>query len=98
MWQPFGCYLLEDIMGFPDRIERTVELAHPLGKVWAALTTAEGLGAWFGNEAPIDLRPRGSARIRWAVVEPPPSRVDRRDGPTLPASTCPTSTPPHPTP
>ena len=40
-------------MGFPDRIERTVELAHPPVKVWAALTTAEGLGAWFGNEATI---------------------------------------------
>jgi uncharacterized protein YndB with AHSA1/START domain len=25
-------------MGFPDRIERTVELAHRPGKVWAALT------------------------------------------------------------
>ena len=36
-------------MGFPDRIERTVELAHPPGKVWAALTTAEGLAAWFAN-------------------------------------------------
>ena len=32
-------------MGFPDRIERTVEVAHPPGKVWAALTTAEGLAA-----------------------------------------------------
>jgi uncharacterized protein YndB with AHSA1/START domain len=41
-------------MGFPDRIERTVELAHPPAKVWAALTTAEGLAAWFGNEAAID--------------------------------------------
>jgi uncharacterized protein YndB with AHSA1/START domain len=38
-------------MGFPDRIERTVELAHPPAKAWAALTTAEGLAAWFGNEA-----------------------------------------------
>ncbi len=52
-------------MGFPDRIERTVELAHPPVKVWAALTTAEGLGAWFGDEATIDLRPGGSARMRW---------------------------------
>jgi hypothetical protein len=24
-------------MGFPDRIERTLELAHPPAKVWAAL-------------------------------------------------------------
>jgi uncharacterized protein YndB with AHSA1/START domain len=52
-------------MGFPDRIERTVELAHPPEKVWAALTTAEGLAAWFGNEAEIDLRPGGAARMRW---------------------------------
>ena len=53
-------------MAFPDRIERTVELAHPPVKVWAALTTAEGLGAWFGDEAVIDLRPGGSARMRWS--------------------------------
>ena len=31
-------------MGFPDRIERTVELAHPPGEVWAASATV-GLGA-----------------------------------------------------
>ena len=43
-------------MGFPDRIERTVQIAHPPSKVWAALTTAEGLAAWFGNEASIDMR------------------------------------------
>ena len=52
-------------MGFPDRIERTVEIAHPPDTVWAALTTAEGLGAWFGNEAAIDLRPGGSAWMKW---------------------------------
>src|ERR1700691_4043378 len=43
------------VMGFPDRIERTVELAHSPARVWAALTTAEGLAAWFGDEATIDL-------------------------------------------
>ena len=53
-------------MPFPDRIERTVELAHPPEKVWAALTTAEGLAAWFGNEAGIDLRPGGTAWMKWA--------------------------------
>jgi len=52
-------------MGFPDRIERTMQLAHPPERVWAALTTAEGLAAWFGNEATIDLRPGGAARMRW---------------------------------
>ncbi len=40
-------------MGFPDRIERTVELAHPPDAAWAALTTAGGLGAWFGDEADV---------------------------------------------
>jgi len=52
-------------MAFPDRIERTVEIAHPPAEVWAALTTAAGLGAWFGQEATIDLRPGGAAQVRW---------------------------------
>ncbi|MFL6073787.1 MAG: SRPBCC domain-containing protein [Mycobacteriales bacterium] len=52
-------------MGFPDRIERVVEIAHPPTKVWTALTTAEGLGSWFGDEATIDLRPGGAARMTW---------------------------------
>ena len=52
-------------MGFPDRIERTVELAAPPEKVWVALTTAEGLAAWFGNTVTIDLRPGGSAQMKW---------------------------------
>jgi len=52
-------------MSFPDRIERTVELAHPPATVWAALTTAEGLAGWFGNEAGIDLRPGGVAWMRF---------------------------------
>jgi uncharacterized protein YndB with AHSA1/START domain len=47
---------VEVIVGFPDRIERTVELAHPPAKVWAALTTAEG---------GIELRPGGSAWMKW---------------------------------
>ncbi|MGV9674118.1 SRPBCC domain-containing protein [Nocardia sp. NPDC003482] len=52
-------------MGFPDRIERTIELAHPPAKVWTALTTPEGLGTWFGDEAGIELRPGGKAWMRW---------------------------------
>jgi uncharacterized protein YndB with AHSA1/START domain len=54
-------------MGFPDRIERTVELAHPPEKVWAALTTAEGLRSWFGDVAEIDLRPGGAASMTWTA-------------------------------
>jgi len=70
-------------MGFPDRIERTVELAHPPGQVWAALTTAEGLGAWFGHEAAIDLRPGGSARMRWTDGFTVDMRVERVEEPTV---------------
>jgi uncharacterized protein YndB with AHSA1/START domain len=70
-------------MGFPDRIERTVELAHPPVEVWAALTTAEGLGAWFGNEATIDLRPGGTARMRWTGGPTVDMRVERVEEPTV---------------
>jgi uncharacterized protein YndB with AHSA1/START domain len=70
-------------MGFPDRIERTVEVAHPPGKVWAALTTAEGLGAWFGNEATIDLRPGGAAHMRWDHGFTADLRVERVEEPTV---------------
>ena len=64
-------------MAFPDRIERTVEIAHPPAKVWAALTTAEGLSAWFGNDAKIDLRPGGSASMRWDSGNTAEMRVER---------------------
>src|SRR6476646_3395380 len=72
--QPDGCYTLlrnrrvairsrRYEMGFPDQIERTVEIAHPPAMVWAALTTAEGLGSWFGHAATIDLRSGGAATM-----------------------------------
>ena len=64
-------------MGYPDRIERTVEIAHPPAKVWDALTTAEGLGAWFGDEATLDLRPGGSGRMTWTSGESTDFRVER---------------------
>ena len=71
-------------MGFPDRIERTVEIAHPPEKVWAALTTAEGLGAWFGDEATIDLRPGGAAQMRWTAEGfTAEMRVDRVEEPRV---------------
>jgi len=74
---------MEDVMPFPDRIERTVELAHPPSKVWTALTTADGLGAWFGNEATIDLRPGGSGWMRWTEGFSADMRVERVEEPTV---------------
>ena len=70
-------------MGFPDRIERTVEFAHPPAAVWAALTTAEGLGAWFGDEAAIDLLPGGAAWMKWAGRYTVDMRVERVEEPTV---------------
>jgi uncharacterized protein YndB with AHSA1/START domain len=70
-------------MGFPDRIERTVELAHPPAAVWAAITTAEGLAAWFGQEAAIDLRPGGEARLTWTEGPSVGLRVERVEDPTV---------------
>jgi uncharacterized protein YndB with AHSA1/START domain len=76
-------------MAFPDRIERTLELAHPPARVWAALTTAEGLAAWFGNTAVIDLRPGGAARMTWADGPAVDMRVERVEEPTVFAFTWP---------
>jgi uncharacterized protein YndB with AHSA1/START domain len=70
-------------MGFPDRIERTVEIAHPPDKVWAALTTAEGLAAWFGDEAAIDLRPGGSAWMKWGSGHAAEMRIERVEEPRV---------------
>jgi len=75
-------------VAFPDRIERTVELAHPPSAVWAALTTAEGLSAWFGKEATIDLRPGGSARMSWDNGHIADMRVERVEEPRLFGYTC----------
>jgi uncharacterized protein YndB with AHSA1/START domain len=74
---------MEAPVAFPDRIERTIELAQPPGQVWAALTTAEGLGTWFGNEARIDLRPGGSARMSWTGGPTVDMRVERAEEPTV---------------
>src|SRR6266849_5054006 len=70
-------------MGFPDRIERTVEIAHPPARVWAALTTAEGLGTWFGNAATIDLRPGGAAEMTWTSGDKASMRIERVEEPTV---------------
>jgi uncharacterized protein YndB with AHSA1/START domain len=70
-------------MGFPDRIERTVRVAQPPAAVWAALTTAEGLSAWFGNEASIELRPGGLAWMKWNHGFTADMRVERVEEPKV---------------
>ena len=69
--------------GVSDRIERSVELAHPPDKLWAALTTAEGLGAWFGDKATIDPRPGGAGRMTFASGLSVDIRVERVEEPRV---------------
>jgi uncharacterized protein YndB with AHSA1/START domain len=70
-------------MGFPDRIERSVELAHPPSKVWAALTTPQGLSAWFGDRASIDLRLGGAAHMTFRSGVTVDMRVERVEEPSV---------------
>jgi uncharacterized protein YndB with AHSA1/START domain len=70
-------------MGFPNQIERTVDIEHPPARVWAALTTAEGLGTWFGNTATIDLRPGGAAQMTWTSGEKASMRIERVEEPIV---------------
>ena len=70
-------------MAFPDRIERTVQLSHPPEKVWQALTTAEGLGTWFGNSAEVDLRVGGEARLRWDSGDTATLTIERLEPPRV---------------
>jgi uncharacterized protein YndB with AHSA1/START domain len=70
-------------MGFPDRIERTIRVERALDDVWAAITTAEGLGTWFGQSAEIDLRVGGAATLRWDGGHQANLRIERLEPPTV---------------
>jgi uncharacterized protein YndB with AHSA1/START domain len=50
----------------PEQIEREILIEAPVAKVWAAVTTAEHMGTWFGNAgASVDLRPGGAMTCSW---------------------------------
>jgi uncharacterized protein YndB with AHSA1/START domain len=70
-------------MAFPDRIERTMTLALPPREVWPALTTAEGLSAWFWERATIDLRPGGAATMTFGSGTTVAMRVERVEEPRV---------------
>ena len=70
-------------MGFPDRIERSIDLPHPPSAVWAALTTPDGLSAWFGDRATIDLRPGGAGQMTFKSGVTVDMRVERVEEPAV---------------
>ncbi|MBP2193233.1 SRPBCC domain-containing protein [Nocardia goodfellowii] len=81
---------MEAVLPVPDRIERELELPHPPEKVWNALTTAEGLGSWFGSRADIDdLRPGGTVRVWWHEDGPHTLRIQLVEPPSRFAFTWP---------
>ncbi len=52
-------------MPIPNTIVRTLDLAHPQEKVWAALTTIDGITGWFGSHADGEIAPGHDVRMRW---------------------------------
>jgi uncharacterized protein YndB with AHSA1/START domain len=49
------------------QIEREIDIAAPVEKVWAAITEASHLGTWFGDAgATVDLRPGGRITLSFA--------------------------------
>jgi uncharacterized protein YndB with AHSA1/START domain len=66
----------------PDTIEREITIGAPPQRVWELLTTAEHLGAWFGDAgAEIDLRPGGTLQLRWAEYGTVHGRVEAVEEP-----------------
>jgi uncharacterized protein YndB with AHSA1/START domain len=62
----------------PDQIEREIVIDAPVSRVWAALTQAEHIGAWFGDAgADIDPRPGGALVIRWREHGVFPTVIER---------------------
>ena len=49
----------------PDTIERTTVLAHPVDRVWAALTDPAEFGRWFCQSASWELREGAAMAMSW---------------------------------
>lgn len=64
-------------MGFPDRIERSPSVAHRPAKGWPAVSTAEGLGTWFGQKATVDLPVGGLAQLNFGGRDTVKPRIER---------------------
>jgi uncharacterized protein YndB with AHSA1/START domain len=52
-------------MPIPNTISRTLELEHAQDKVWAALTTIDGITGWFGSHAEGVIAPGHDVHMRW---------------------------------
>jgi len=61
-------------------IRHSVFIRAPRAKVWAALTSAQAMDAWWGTRgSEIDLRPGGKLTLRWRGWGPERDINDDRD-------------------
>jgi uncharacterized protein YndB with AHSA1/START domain len=67
----------------PDEIEREILIDAPPSVVWAIVTEAQHLAAWFSDEAEIDLRSGGRMLLRWREHGTYEGRVEIVDAPRV---------------
>ena|ERR1700716_705207 len=49
----------------PLRIEREIVIDAPVEMVWSVVTEPEHISGWFSDSADLELRPGGTAVLRW---------------------------------
>src|SRR5262245_40624846 len=65
----------------PEHIEREILIDAPLEVVWAVVTEPEHVGAWFGDDAAIELRPGGDMVLTWQEHGSFRARVEKVEPP-----------------
>jgi uncharacterized protein YndB with AHSA1/START domain len=67
-----------------DRLQREITIKAPVERVWAVITEAQHLGAWFGNggePAKVDFRPGGNMLFDHGEHGMRPARIEQIDAP-----------------
>lgn len=64
-----------------EHFEREIVIDAPVELVWAGVTEAEHLSAWFSDSASIDLRPGGEAIFTWNGHGSYRARIERVEPP-----------------
>lgn len=67
-----------------DRIERDIDIAAPIERVWKLLTEPEHIAGWFSDTARLDrLAPGATLLLGWKEFGEYPAVVERVDQPHL---------------
>jgi len=65
----------------PQRIEREIVIDAPVEVVWSVVTEPEHISGWFSDSAELELRPGGTAVLRWNDGGSFQGRVERVEPP-----------------